>query len=93
MVDEPDDELTAFATRLFALARAGETDQLAACLGAGVDPNLANQKGDTLVMLAAAPRATTRARARERQRDRPASASLNVALGRIAAATRSGSGR
>jgi uncharacterized protein len=53
MVDEPGDELIAFATRLFGLARAGETDQLAGYLDAGVDPNLANQKGDTLVMLAA----------------------------------------
>jgi ankyrin repeat protein len=53
MVDEPDDELIAFATRLFGLARAGETDQLSAYIDAGVDPNLANQKGDTLLMLAA----------------------------------------
>jgi ankyrin repeat protein len=53
MADEPDDELIAFATRLFGLARAGETDQLTTYLEAGVDPNLANQKGDTLVMLAA----------------------------------------
>jgi ankyrin repeat protein len=53
MVDEPDDQLIAFATRLFGLARAGETDQLSAYLDAGVDPNLANQKGDTLIMLAA----------------------------------------
>jgi ankyrin repeat protein len=48
-----DDELIEFATRLFGLARAGETDQLAGYLDAGVDANLANQKGDTLVMLAA----------------------------------------
>jgi ankyrin repeat protein len=48
-----DDELIEFATRLFGLARAGETEQLAAYLDAGVDANLANQKGDTLVMLAA----------------------------------------
>src|ERR1700755_1795624 len=53
MVDEPDEPLVAFATRLFGLARAGETDRLAAYLDAGVDANLANQKGDTLVMLAA----------------------------------------
>src|ERR1700722_7732002 len=53
MVDEPDEQLVAFATRLFGLARAGETDRLAAYLDAGVDANLANQKGDTLVMLAA----------------------------------------
>jgi hypothetical protein len=48
-----DDELIEFATRLFGLTRAGETEQLAAYLDAGVDANLANQKGDTLVMLAA----------------------------------------
>src|ERR1700679_2878939 len=48
-----DDELIEFATRLFGLARAGQTEQLAAYLDAGVDANLANQKGDTLVMLAA----------------------------------------
>jgi uncharacterized protein len=53
LVDEPSDELIAFATRLFELARAGETDQLTTYLDAGVDANLANQKGDTLVMLAA----------------------------------------
>src|ERR1700761_701232 len=53
MADEPDDDLIAFATRLFGLARDGETDQLSAYLDAGVDPDLANQKGDTLVMLAA----------------------------------------
>jgi ankyrin repeat protein len=53
MVDDPDDELIAFATRLFGLARGGDTEQLAGYLDAGVDPNLANQKGDTLVMLAA----------------------------------------
>jgi ankyrin repeat protein len=53
MVDEPDDQLIAFATRLFGLARAGETGQLSAYLDAGVDANLANQKGDTLIMLAA----------------------------------------
>ena len=51
MVDEPEDELIEFATRLLGLARAGETAQLAAYLDAGVDPDLANQKGDTLVML------------------------------------------
>jgi ankyrin repeat protein len=53
MVDEPGNELIAFATRMFGLARTGETDQLAAYLDAGVDANLANQKGDTLLMLAA----------------------------------------
>jgi hypothetical protein len=52
-MDEPDPELVEFATRLFGLAREGATDQLVAYVEAGVDANLANHKGDTLVMLAA----------------------------------------
>ena len=50
---EPDDDVVELATRLFAMARSGETDRLVAYLDAGVSPNLANQKGDSLVMLAA----------------------------------------
>lgn len=50
---EPDDELVEFATRLFEMARSGETERLAAYVEAGVSPNLANHRGDTLVMLAA----------------------------------------
>jgi uncharacterized protein len=50
---EPDDDLIAFATRLFGLAREGVTERLVAYVDAGVDPNLANHKGDSLVMLAA----------------------------------------
>ena len=50
---EPDDDVVELATRLFNMARAGEADQLAAYVDAGVSPNLANQQGDTLVMLAA----------------------------------------
>ena len=53
MSEEPDEELIAFATRLFELARAGATEPLGAYLDAGVEPNLTNQSGDTLVMLAA----------------------------------------
>ena len=49
----PDDEVIEFATKLFGLARKGDAEQLAAYVDAGVDPNLANQKGDSLVMLAA----------------------------------------
>lgn len=49
MVDEPDDELIAFATRCSGSRVPGEIDRLAAYLDAGVDANLANQKGDTLV--------------------------------------------
>ena len=52
-VAEPDDEVIALATRLFDMARAGRTEELLAYVDAGVSPNLANHKGDTLVMLAA----------------------------------------
>ncbi|WP_067457504.1 ankyrin repeat domain-containing protein [Actinomadura macra] len=52
-MSEPDPELEGFATRLFALARAGETKSLIAYIEAGVPVNLANDKGDTLLMLAA----------------------------------------
>ncbi len=48
-----DPELEEFATRLFALARAGETDTLRAYVEAGVPADLTNGKGDTLLMLAA----------------------------------------
>lgn len=50
---EADDDVVEFATRLFDMARRGEAEQLAAYVDAGVSPNLANHKGDTLVMLAA----------------------------------------
>lgn len=50
---EPDPDVVELATRLFGLARAGDAAQLAAYVDAGVDPNLANHKGDSLVMLAA----------------------------------------
>jgi uncharacterized protein len=50
---EPDDDVIELATRLFEMARAGSTEQLLAYIDAGVSPNLANHKGDTLVMLAA----------------------------------------
>jgi ankyrin repeat protein len=50
---QPDPELEEFATRLFDLARTGETDQLRAYVEAGVPANLSNDKGDTLLMLAA----------------------------------------
>jgi uncharacterized protein len=48
-----DPELVEFATRLFDLARTGETPTLAAYLDGGVPANLSNDKGDTLLMLAA----------------------------------------
>lgn len=50
---EHDPDIEDFATRLFGLARAGSTEQLAAYVDAGVSVNLANQNGDTLLMLAA----------------------------------------
>ncbi|MEO8969557.1 MAG: ankyrin repeat domain-containing protein [Solirubrobacteraceae bacterium] len=50
---EPDEELIAFATRLFGFARRGEVEALAAYVDAGVSPDLSNQSGDTLLMLAA----------------------------------------
>jgi ankyrin repeat protein len=50
---QPDDEVVEFATKLFGLAREGDTQQLAAYVDAGVDPNLSNHKGDSLLMLAA----------------------------------------
>ena len=50
---QPDAEVIEFATKLFGLAREGDAAQLAAYVDAGVAPDLANQSGDTLVMLAA----------------------------------------
>jgi uncharacterized protein len=41
------------AGRVFDLARAGRTDDLAAYVDAGVPANLTNDKGDTLLILAA----------------------------------------
>ena len=54
MLDPMDDpELVEFATRLFGLARSGRTETLAAYVDAGVSADLANDAGDTLLMLAA----------------------------------------
>jgi FOG: Ankyrin repeat len=50
---QSDAELEEFATRLFGLARSGSTDRLCAYVDAGVPANLTNDKGDTLLMLAA----------------------------------------
>lgn len=50
---QPDDDVIEFATKLFGLAREGDAEQLAAYVDAGVDPNLSNHKGDSLMMLAA----------------------------------------
>jgi ankyrin repeat protein len=49
----PDAGTVELAARLFAMAREGDAATLAAYLDAGVPVNLANDKGDTLVMLAA----------------------------------------
>jgi len=49
----PDSEMLQFAAKVFNLARQGDTATLAAYVDAGVPANLCNDKGDTLVMLAA----------------------------------------
>ena len=48
-----DPNLIDFATKIFNLARAGDTTAIAAYVEAGVPVNLTNDKGDTLLMLAA----------------------------------------
>ena len=53
MTPELDAEVLDFAHQMFELARAGATEQLAAYLDAGLPVNLTNDKGDTLLMLAA----------------------------------------
>lgn len=49
----PDPEVLQLAAKIFNLAREGGTDVLATYVDAGVPANLCNDKGDTLVMLAA----------------------------------------
>ncbi|MEV0533876.1 ankyrin repeat domain-containing protein [Kitasatospora sp. NPDC050463] len=51
--DAPDAEVIELAGKLFDAARAGDTDTLAAYVDAGAPANLANNRGDTLLMLAA----------------------------------------
>ncbi|RII19380.1 Ankyrin repeats (3 copies) [Streptomyces sp. YIM 130001] len=53
MTEAPDPEVVELATKIFDLARQGETEALSAYLDAGVPVNLTNDRGDTLVMLAA----------------------------------------
>ncbi len=48
-----DDETLAFSRRLFDLAREGLADELGAYVDAGVPVDLTNDKGDTLLLLAA----------------------------------------
>ncbi|MEV7755647.1 ankyrin repeat domain-containing protein [Streptomyces griseofuscus] len=52
-MSELDPEVQQLATKVFDLARLGDTDTLAAYVDAGVPANLANDRGDTLLMLAA----------------------------------------
>ncbi|MGW3659732.1 ankyrin repeat domain-containing protein [Streptomyces sp. NPDC005151] len=53
-MSEPlDPEVVELATKVFDLARRGETEALAAYVDAGVPANLTNDRGDTLLMLAA----------------------------------------
>lgn len=47
-----DPEVLEFAQMLFQLARDGETERLAAYVDAGVSPDLTNERGDALLMLA-----------------------------------------
>ncbi|MFD5899349.1 ankyrin repeat domain-containing protein [Streptomyces sp. NPDC060366] len=49
----PDSDVVELATKVFDLARRGETETLAAYVDAGVPVNLTNDRGDSLVMLAA----------------------------------------
>jgi uncharacterized protein len=53
MSEAPDPEVIELAAKVFGLARSGETEALAAYVDAGVPANLTNDRGDTLVMLAA----------------------------------------
>jgi anti-sigma regulatory factor (Ser/Thr protein kinase) len=53
LMTEADPELREFATKLFDLAREGRTERITAYLEAGIPPDLTNDKGDTLIMLAA----------------------------------------
>ncbi|GAA2850031.1 hypothetical protein Acy02nite_33140 [Actinoplanes cyaneus] len=52
-VADLDDETIAFAHRMFDLARSGDTGELIANVAAGLPANLTNDKGDTLLILAA----------------------------------------
>jgi len=48
-----DADTLAYAHRMFDLARAGETEALAEQIDAGLPVNLTNDKGDSLLLLAA----------------------------------------
>ncbi|MFJ6835361.1 ankyrin repeat domain-containing protein [Streptomyces sp. NPDC091209] len=53
MSEAPDPEVVELATKIFDLARRGETGTLVAYVDAGVPADLTNDRGDSLVMLAA----------------------------------------
>jgi uncharacterized protein len=57
VTEQPDDDIDPgvieLAGRLFDMARGGSSEDLAAYLDAGVPPDLTNDKGDTLLILAA----------------------------------------
>ncbi|MBW8794407.1 MAG: ankyrin repeat domain-containing protein [Streptomyces sp.] len=53
MSEALDPEVVELATKIFDLARQGRTEELVAYLDAGVPANLTNDRGDSLVMLAA----------------------------------------
>ncbi|MFF8276122.1 ankyrin repeat domain-containing protein [Streptomyces lateritius] len=53
MSETPDPEVVELAGKVFDLARTGDAEALAAYVDAGVPANLTNEKGDSLVMLAA----------------------------------------
>jgi ankyrin repeat protein len=53
MSEAPDPEVVELATKIFDLARRGRADELVAYVDAGVPANLTNDRGDSLVMLAA----------------------------------------
>ncbi|MFE9139292.1 ankyrin repeat domain-containing protein [Streptomyces sp. NPDC007355] len=53
MSETPDPEVIELASKVFDLARTGDADALAAYVDAGVPAKLTNDKGDSLVMLAA----------------------------------------
>ncbi|MER6113900.1 MULTISPECIES: ankyrin repeat domain-containing protein [Streptomyces] len=53
MTEGPDPEVVELATKIFDMARSGRTEELVAYVDAGVPANLTNDRGDSLVMLAA----------------------------------------
>ena len=53
MTEAPDPEVVELATKIFDLARQGQTEALVEYVDAGVPADLTNDRGDSLVMLAA----------------------------------------